>query len=238
MSKCSQSLIIGKLLVNSFRKIRTKIPCFTTGAIDIFKEIYDELTVSFTSVESIRNPSTKRQLPSFEETIEAIEQISPHISLNVLNGRTTDRLQYDVNSDSDGNKIIPKDVYTIAVGGNNLGRGITLSGLCTTVFTTNRGADDTDVQKQRWFGYRGSHLEFVRIYCPSYVWESDTPESEEGFREKNDTLMNLYESIFDNWNNRFPRHVSSCMGIFSWPRSMISRKVPQAHICRSTHTFL
>ena len=35
------------------------------GAIDIFKEIYDELTVSFTSVESIRNPSTKRQAAFF-----------------------------------------------------------------------------------------------------------------------------------------------------------------------------
>ena len=72
----------------------------------------------------------------------------------------------------------------------------------------------------------------MRIYCPSYVWESDTPDSEEGFREKNDTLMNLYEVIADNWNNRIPPDMHHPAWAFLVGQaSMISRKVRQAHIC-------
>ena len=185
---------------------KAHIPVFVGNELDLFREVYESVSLSHADVENIRsNGGAFGTVPPFDEVIEAIGTISPNISLRVLNGNTNDRLRYDIEPTLDSTNVtIPADVYTIAIGGNNLGRGITLSGLCTTVFLTNRGADDTDVQKQRWFGYRGSHLEFVKVFCPILVWQSNSPSTVEGFREKNENLMKLYELIVENWNNEIP----------------------------------
>jgi hypothetical protein len=210
---------------------RTRIPMFVSSERDIFDTVYQDLAQSYSDVENIRNPHAPRAFPDSDDVLIAIGEISRNLNLRVLNGNTDDRLQYDIRSTDSGESKIPEDVYTIAIGGNNLGRGITLSGLCTTLFLTNRGADDTDVQKQRWFGYRGSHLEFVKVYCPTYVWQSNHPSTHEGLREKNETLMKLYELIVENWNNEIPPDLhhpawSFAVGL----ASLISRKIPNIKI--------
>lgn len=206
---------------------KTHIPTFVTSELDLFQEVYDEVLQSHADVENIRSRGGAGTVPPFGEVIDAIEAISPNISLRVLNGNTKDRLRYDIEPALDSPNVkIPADVYTIAIGGNNLGRGITLSGLCTTVFLTNGGADDTDVQKQRWFGYRGPHLEFVKVFCPTLVWQSNSPSTLEGFREKNENLMKLYELIVENWNNQIPPDLSDpAWSIAVGQASLFSRKI-------------
>ena len=204
------------------------IPTFVDNELDLFQEVYESVSLSHADVENIRsNGGAPGKVPPFDEVIEAIGTISPNISLRVLNGNTNDRLRYDIKPTLVSTNVkIPADVYTIAIGGNNLGRGITLSGLCTTVFLTNRGADDTDVQKQRWFGYRGSHLEFVKVFCPTLVWQSKSPSTEEGFREKNENLMKLYELIVENWNNEIPPDLRDpAWSVAVGQASLFSRKI-------------
>mgnify|MGYP003393495801 CR=1 FL=1 len=57
----------------------------------------------------------------------------------------------------------------ILVGGNMLGRGVTIPGLAVTYIT--RMADETNAdtleQRARWFGYKQSYLDLCRIYVPA-----------------------------------------------------------------------
>ena len=54
----------------------------------------------------------------------------------------------------------------IYIGGNMLGRGITIKGLAVT-FITREAKNDTNAdtleQRARWFGYKRSYLDVCRI---------------------------------------------------------------------------
>ncbi len=61
----------------------------------------------------------------------------------------------------------PPDLLTIFVSGNVMSRGITIEGLHASVFTrpANEPAADTQMQMQRWFGYRGANVHMCRLFC-------------------------------------------------------------------------
>ena len=70
----------------------------------------------------------------------------------------------------------------ILVGGDILGRGLTIPHLTTTFFLRNPKSPtfDTAVQQMRFCGYRDSYKKFVRVYAPTTIfenyldiWESD-----------------------------------------------------------------
>ena len=58
------------------------------------------------------------------------------------------------------------DLLSILVSGNVMARGITLEGLTTTLFLRNSNSPtaDTQMQMQRWFGYRGPYLYWCRVF--------------------------------------------------------------------------
>lgn len=60
-----------------------------------------------------------------------------------------------------------RDLSTIFVSGNVMSRGLTLEGMTTSLFQrgTNVPFADTQMQMQRWFGYRGKHLELCRLFA-------------------------------------------------------------------------
>lgn len=66
----------------------------------------------------------------------------------------------------DGGFTAAPDLLAIFVAGNVLSRGLTLEGLATSLFlrAANEPAADTQMQMQRWFGYRGRHLPFCRLF--------------------------------------------------------------------------
>ena len=49
-----------------------------------------------------------------------------------------------------------------------MARGLTLEGLTTSLFlrTSDSPLADTQMQMQRWFGYRGNHIELCRVFAP------------------------------------------------------------------------
>jgi hypothetical protein len=59
----------------------------------------------------------------------------------------------------------------ILVGGNILGRGLTIPHLTTTLFLRNPQHPnfDTSVQQMRFCGYRGSYLRLIRVFAPSGI---------------------------------------------------------------------
>ena len=191
-------------------RARALIPNFLQNNPDLFQIVYDEIRQGFGDIENIRarDPNyVPRQFPDRQAVIDAVADIAGNIKLKILNGNyrgDEDRLDYD-ETINNGAVTIPNDVYTIAIGGIKLGRGITLSGLCTTLFLTSSGrADDSAIQMQRWFGYRGSHLEFVKVFCPNSKWQSHAQQNYDGLRERNNNVQEIYELICRNWGARRP----------------------------------
>ncbi|MTB85461.1 Z1 domain-containing protein [Nocardioides marmotae] len=98
-----------------------------------------------------------------------LEDVVPGTTIAVVNSdeRADDRPEFDVQPDSDGWRA-PRNLSTIFVSGNVMSRGLTLEGLTTTVFTREASDPmaDTQMQMQRWFGYRGPYLELCRVLAP------------------------------------------------------------------------
>lgn len=97
-----------------------------------------------------------------------VEEIFPFTRLAVINSdpRADDRPHFQPHPVGDNKFVAPHDIFTIFVSGNVMARGITLEGLSTTLFlrSANDPLADTQMQMQRWFGYRGAHLCWCRVY--------------------------------------------------------------------------
>ncbi|WP_159101455.1 Z1 domain-containing protein [Paenarthrobacter aurescens] len=114
---------------------------------------------------------TPNAIPSWSEIRGAlIQEIIPNTRVAVVNSDpgADDRPEYEPWCDADGNWHAPRDLSTIFVSGNVMSRGLTLEGLTTTLFlrTSNQALADSQMQMQRWFGYRGAYIELCRIFAP------------------------------------------------------------------------
>jgi hypothetical protein len=103
------------------------------------------------------------------------EAISPIDVVLVNMTRSTDPLQYD-NYKSQGRHVI-------AIGGLSLSRGLTLEGLTISYFLRNSKMYDTLLQMGRWFGYRDSYEDLVRVYMP--------PDSQDWYEHITDAVEEL-----------------------------------------------
>lgn len=103
--------------------------------------------------------------PSVREAL--ITRIFPNVRLRVLNSDpdSDERPRFEI-AESEGGFRIPADSLSIFVAGNVLSRGLTLEGLAASVFLRGAAepAADTQMQMQRWFGYRGGFLPFCRVF--------------------------------------------------------------------------
>jgi hypothetical protein len=94
---------------------------------------------------------------------------------------------------SDGKKALPQDIYVIAIGGSRLSRGITVEGLCISYFTrwNPSPTEDSVLQISRWFGYRGDHLAFCRLFTTLDIYEGlqEIHENDHDLRIQLATLM-------------------------------------------------
>ena len=103
--------------------------------------------------------------PEIRELIE--NEVLPNVVLRVLNSdpNADDRPNFEPIEQAPGWQA-PDDIFTIFVAGNILSRGLTVEGLTTSLFlrSSNEPAADTQMQMQRWFGYRGPHSPFCRVF--------------------------------------------------------------------------
>jgi hypothetical protein len=106
--------------------------------------------------------------PALREVILA--EVVPGTRVAVINSSVNadDRPEFDPVEDPDGWRA-PRNLSTIFVSGNVMSRGLTLEGLSTTLFTrtTDEPLADTQMQMQRWFGYRGRYIDVCRVFAAS-----------------------------------------------------------------------
>jgi hypothetical protein len=92
---------------------------------------------------------------SFDNLIEAIKFFSPGIAVKLVNGDT----------DED---VAVKSPYNLFVGGNKLGRGVTIKNLLVSYYGRNpkKPQADTVLQHARMYGYRRKDIGLLRLFLP------------------------------------------------------------------------
>lgn len=95
-----------------------------------------------------------------------LEEVVPGTGVAVINSdeNADVRPVFEPVPDGDKWRSAP-NLCTIFVSGNVMSRGLTLEGLSTTLFTrvSDDPAADTQMQMQRWFGYRGPYIDVCRV---------------------------------------------------------------------------
>lgn len=143
--------------------------------MNVWKETYDDFLESSRVIMRIQPDRSRYDFPTWHEVKQILPDVFSNTKLRVVN---SDDLSADLNfssrTNADGSKDLPVDLYSIIVGGNKLSRGLTLEGLCISYFcrSSDTIAEDTTVQRERWFGYRGPHLEFCRLFSNRQMIDS------------------------------------------------------------------
>lgn len=171
-------------------------------------------------------------VPSADEWLDVqrtvLERIIPGTSIAVINSdeRADDRPEFSVQRDGEAWRA-PRNLSTIFVSGNVMARGITLEGLSTSVFT--RQADDpladTQMQMQRWFGYRGAYIELCRVIASAAQLRLFTQyhDNDEALRRQviaamsKDTTQAPRLSVLQGLGHRATGKVQDLRGRRLWP---------------------
>ena len=92
---------------------------------------------------------------NFEDLLDDIEFLSPGIVVKVVNGET----------DED---VAVRSPYNLFVGGNKLGRGVTIKNLLVSYYGRHprNPQADTVLQHARMYGYRKKDLGLLRLFLP------------------------------------------------------------------------
>jgi hypothetical protein len=138
-----------KHIVDLLRKYKTdlaaKLKAENQAVIDRLKTAYDDLASTHEGVRDAR----------FDKLVEAIGFFSPGITVKLVNGLT----------DED---VAVKSPYNLFVGGNKLGRGVTIKNLLVSYYGRNpkRPQADTVLQHARMYGYRRKDIGLLRLFLP------------------------------------------------------------------------
>jgi len=107
------------------------------------KEGYDDLA------------KTQKSLPPFSDILAKIQFYIPGANIKLINATTSDEIKLD-------------SVFNIFVGGNKLGRGVTIKNLLVSYYGRNPKTPraDTVLQHARMYGYRHGELGVTRLFLP------------------------------------------------------------------------
>ena len=154
--------------------------------ISLMRAAYDDLC------------STVQDPPAWEEVLEQLRDEVWLVEVWMVNSLPLGR-------DPIGTPFRLKN--NILVGGNMLGRGVTIEGLAVTYITRrakNETNADTMEQRARWFGYKNDYLDVCRIFVTSQLRDDYT----ELLRHEDD----FWEALHRNQRQR--------LSIREWPRML------------------
>lgn len=134
-------------------------------------------------------------LPADLITLEPyISEVLLGLEVHLVNGQSKHPVVFYVDSAA---REYPRVKPVLYIGGNKLSRGLTLPGLCVSVFLRGSNMYDTLLQMGRWFGYRDGYADLCRI--------STTADLIERFRVITEATVDLEQQVLDmNVNKRTP----------------------------------
>jgi len=103
---------------------------------------------------------TQPRLPPFDQIVEKIKFYLHGANIKLVNALSNEQIKLD-------------SVYNIFVGGNKLGRGVTIKNLLTSYYGRNpkRPNSDTVLQHARMYGYRKNEIGVTRLFLPQKLAE-------------------------------------------------------------------
>jgi len=131
----------------------------------------DRYRVSSSAIASEFNVMTPRTIPDWPTVLQILEtEVIPGTRVSVVNSDPSadDRPEYKPVFDETTRRWhAAPDLSTIFVSGNVMARGLTLEGMTTALFRRSSAnpVADTQMQMQRWFGYRGEYIELCRMFA-------------------------------------------------------------------------
>ncbi len=98
---------------------------------------------------------TERNLPAFDEIVKQIEFYINGANIKLVNASSNDEIALDA-------------VFNLFVGGNKLGRGVTIKNLLVSYYGRNPRTPnaDTVLQHARMYGYRQRDVGGTRLFLP------------------------------------------------------------------------
>ncbi len=136
-------------IVDLLRKYKTDLAAGVNGKHPVIvkrlKAAYDDLASTHEGLKDT----------SFDSLLETIGFFSPGITVKLINGET----------DED---VAVKSPYNLFVGGNKLGRGVTIKNLLVSYYGRNpkKPQADTVLQHARMYGYRRKDIGLLRLFLP------------------------------------------------------------------------
>lgn len=134
---------------------------------------YDSYSVSRERIHSDRPHPAAFKPVTLDMILDLIPVVAEHTRIRAVNSdpKSGSSLDFGLRTLPGGGLALPQDIFVVAVGGAKLSRGLTIEGLCTTYFTrwNPTPTEDTVLQLSRWFGYRGRHLEFCRLFTTEQI---------------------------------------------------------------------
>lgn len=97
--------------------------------------------------------TTEKDLPPFEDVVAKLKFLIPGANIKLINAASNDEITLD-------------HLYNIFVGGNKLGRGVTIEKLLVSYYGRNprNPNSDTVLQHARMYGYRKNDLGVTRLF--------------------------------------------------------------------------
>lgn len=138
-----------KHIVDLLRRYKTDLAVGVKGKNDAvikrLKTAYDDLASTHEGLRDSR----------FDDLVEAIGFFSPGITVKLVNGET----------DED---VAVRSPYNLFVGGNKLGRGVTIKNLLVSYYGRHpkKPQADTVLQHARMYGYRRKDIGLLRLFLP------------------------------------------------------------------------
>jgi len=138
-----------KHIVDLLRRYKTDLAASVKGKnqaiIRRLKAAYEDLASTHEGLRAVR----------FEDLVEYIGFFSPGITVKLVNGET----------DED---VVVKSPYNLFVGGNKLGRGVTIKHLLVSYYGRHpkKPQADTVLQHARMYGYRRKDFGLLRLFLP------------------------------------------------------------------------
>lgn len=156
--------LIDRFKDNTIRTLRNSTTTLYRNLIDQLNEAYRDLS------------NTENNLHAFDDILEKFKFYLRGTSIKLINASSSEEINLD-------------SAYNVFVGGNKLGRGVTIKNLIVSYYGRNprRPNSDTVLQHARMYGYRNNELGITRIFLPV--------ELEEHFRLIHEMESSLRELI-------------------------------------------
>lgn len=135
-------------LIDAFRE--EAVNAFKNRETSAFQKLNDDLEAAYKDL-----AETETGMPAFDQVLDRIGFLLPGASIKEINSTSDAAMTMD-------------HVYSIFVGGNKLGRGVTIPNLITSYYGRNpkKPNADTVLQHARMYGYRRKHIGVTRLFLP------------------------------------------------------------------------